>query len=66
MLGRLAAGDDADRIAAALFISTQTVRSHVQRALDKLEVHSRAEAVALLLDHELLDEPGTTPRGAAR
>jgi len=66
VLGRLAAGDDADRIAAALFISTQTVRSHVQRALDKLEVHSRAEAVALLLDHELLDEPGTTPRGAAR
>ncbi len=54
VLALLAAGDDVDRIARRLFISPQTVRSHVQRILDKLEVHSRAEAVALAIDHDLL------------
>ncbi len=54
VLALLAAGDYVDRIARRLFISPQTVRSHVQRILDKLEVHSRAEAVALAIDHDLL------------
>jgi DNA-binding NarL/FixJ family response regulator len=43
----LAAGRSQDAIAAELFISPKTVGSHIQRILAKLDVHSRAEAVAL-------------------
>jgi DNA-binding NarL/FixJ family response regulator len=66
VLGLLAAGEDVDQIARTLFISPQTVRSHIQRVLGKLEVHSRAEAVALLLDHELLDDIHPTAQGRSR
>lgn len=40
-------------IADQLVVSPQTVRSHVARVLAKLEVHNRAEAVALIHDHGL-------------
>jgi DNA-binding NarL/FixJ family response regulator len=55
VLNLLAGGVDVEGMASSLYISPQTVRSHLQRVLDKLEVHSRAEAVSLLLDHELED-----------
>ena len=47
----LADGESGARIAERLFISPTTVRNHVQHILSKLEVHSRVEAVALLLRH---------------
>ena len=60
VLRELAAGRDRHEIAARLFISPQTVRTHVQNVLTKLEVHSRVEAAALARDHGLLDdETGT-------
>ncbi|MFI5283287.1 MAG: LuxR C-terminal-related transcriptional regulator [Candidatus Dormibacterales bacterium] len=45
----LADGASTQTIAAQLCISTTTVRNHVEHALNKLDVHSRAAAVARLL-----------------
>ena len=56
VLRELAAGRDRDEIAARLFISPQTVRTHIQNVMTKLEVHSRVEAAALARDHGLLDD----------
>ena len=41
-----ARGRDNDAIAATLYISPATARTHLQRAFKKLDVHSRAEVVA--------------------
>jgi DNA-binding CsgD family transcriptional regulator len=45
VLRHLAAGHSTERIAEALGISTETVRNHVRGILERLEVHSRLEAV---------------------
>lgn len=47
----LADGSSGAAIAEELYISPTTVRNHVQHILGKLEVHSRVEAVAMLLRH---------------
>lgn len=49
VLRLLAAGSDTREIAEQLTLSPTTVRNHVQNILDKLEVHSRVEAVALFV-----------------
>ena len=46
ILGLIAAGRTTPEIAGFLHISALTVRNHTQKILDKLEVHSKAEAVA--------------------
>ena len=51
VLRLLAEGHDQDDIAEQLVISPKTVSTHIQRILGKLEVRSRAQAVALAL-HE--------------
>lgn len=51
VLRHLAAGHSTDRIAEALGIATETVRNHVRAILDKLDVHTRLEAV--IRAHEL-------------
>ena len=55
MLALLAKGKDQDAIATALFISPETARTHIQNIITKLGVHSRQEAVALVLEFELLE-----------
>lgn len=47
VLGLMMSGCRTDEIAARLFISPPTVRTHAQNILAKLEVHSQLEAVAL-------------------
>lgn len=54
VLGMLAAGNPTAEIAARLNISTLTARNHIQNILDKLEVHSKAEAVAFVFQKHLL------------
>lgn len=49
VLELLAQGHPQDEIARALVISPKTVATHIQRILGKLEVRSRAQAVAVAL-----------------
>ena len=44
----IAEGADTDTIARSLVISPQTARTHIQNILNKLSVHSRLEAAALV------------------
>jgi DNA-binding CsgD family transcriptional regulator len=54
VLGMLAAGHPTPEIASRLHISILTARNHVQNILDKLEVHSKAEAVAFAFQKRLM------------
>jgi len=54
ILAMLAAGHATPTIAARLHISRLTARNHVQNVLDKLEVHSKSEAVAFAFQKRLL------------
>ena len=54
VLGMLAAGVPTAGIAARLHISNFTARNHLQNILDKLEVHSKAEAVAFAFQKRIL------------
>jgi DNA-binding NarL/FixJ family response regulator len=51
ILRHLAKGRRNDDVAAQLFISPQTVHTHVRNLLGKLRVHSKLEAVALAVRH---------------
>lgn len=53
VLGMLAAGRSTPEIAVALHISNLTARNHIQNILDKLEVHSKSEAVAFAFQKRL-------------
>ena len=54
VLRLLVAGHSNRDIAEALFISTRTAQTHVQHIFDKLDVDSRAGAVAFALQHLLV------------
>ncbi len=54
VLQLLAAGKSQPEIAAALVISPKTCAKHIERILEKLGVHSRAQAVAAAYRNELL------------
>jgi PAS domain S-box-containing protein len=55
ILALLADGHGTQEIAHLLSISTSTVRNHIQHILQKLQVHSRLEAVAIATKHNLID-----------
>jgi len=54
VLGMLAAGRSAPEIGGRLNISTLTARNHIQNILEKLEVHSKAEAVAFAFQQRIV------------
>ena len=54
ILQLLAEGKRNDDIAAELFISPQTVQTHVRNILGKLRVHSKLEAVAFAVKHGVI------------
>ena len=54
VLGLLVDGTTSDQIAARLGLSRNTVRTHVQAILTKLQVHSRLEAVAFAVRNGLI------------
>lgn len=54
VLGMLAAGHTTPEIGSRLHISNLTARNHIQNLLEKLEVHSKAEAVAFAFQKRLL------------
>jgi DNA-binding NarL/FixJ family response regulator len=51
ILSLLAQGMRNDGIASQLYISPQTVQTHVRNILGKLRVHSKLEAVAFAVRH---------------
>jgi DNA-binding CsgD family transcriptional regulator len=55
ILQLIADGLENDAIAKELFISRETVKSHVRRILQKLGAHSRTYAVAVALRRQLVD-----------
>ena len=54
VLELLAQGQSQEGIARELVISPQTARTHIQKVIGKLGVHSRIEAVALAVEHGLV------------
>jgi two-component system nitrate/nitrite response regulator NarL len=62
VLALLATGAGSREIARRLGASANTVRTHVQSILTKLQVHSRLEAVAFASRHGLLASPGEAIR----
>jgi DNA-binding NarL/FixJ family response regulator len=44
-------------IAKRLFISENTVKNHVRNILEKLQVHSRMDAVMYAMHEKLIDVP---------
>jgi len=54
ILTMLANGYSNRRIAEECFLSLNTVRTHVQNVLVKLGVHSKLEAVAFALEHQVV------------
>ena len=54
VLQLLAEGASSPQIAARLGVSPNTVRTHVQGILSKLQLHSRLEAAAFAVRHELV------------
>ena len=59
VLRLLAEGLGTDAIAKRLYISPKTVGTHVQRMLAKLDMHSRAEAVAFAYREGLVEDVST-------
>lgn len=54
VLGMLAAGRSTPEISGRLHISNLTARNHIQNILEKLEVHSKAEAVAFAFQQRIV------------
>ena len=57
VLSLVAHGHSNREVARALFISENTVKNHVRNILDKLQLHSRMEAVMYAVREKLLDVP---------
>jgi DNA-binding NarL/FixJ family response regulator len=60
VLALLAQGADNDGIAQQLVISPETARTHIQNVLGKLDVHSRLEAAAFVVQNGILDDLART------
>jgi len=65
VLGLLMEGADGRTIARRLGISRNTVRTHVQSILSKLQVHSRLEAATFAVRHHLVPVPSSQTRPSA-
>ncbi len=58
VLALLVGGGDNAQIARALHLSSNTVRTHVQSILTKLQVRSRLQAAAFAVRHQVVAVPG--------
>ncbi|HZK51931.1 MAG TPA: response regulator transcription factor, partial [Actinomycetota bacterium] len=56
VLALLVEGADNDVVAQRLVISPETARTHIQNILSKLDVHSRLEALALVLRNNIVKD----------
>jgi DNA-binding NarL/FixJ family response regulator len=63
VLALLVEGASGQMVARRLGISSNTVRTHVQSILAKLQVHSRLEAVAFAVRHGVVEVPRASRAG---
>lgn len=61
VLALLAEGSSGPEIARRLTVSSNTVRTHIQNILTKLQVHSRLEAAAFAVRHGIVKPPSRKP-----
>lgn len=61
VLGMLVEGARSEHIAKRMSISPNTVRTHIQNILTKLQVHSRLEAAAFAVKHGLVAQGRDRP-----
>jgi DNA-binding NarL/FixJ family response regulator len=64
-LAMVVSGLDTAAMSRRLGVSRTTIRSHVQSMLMKLDVHSRLEAAALAVQHQLVTDSMTASSGVA-
>jgi DNA-binding NarL/FixJ family response regulator len=57
VLALLVEGADTAQVARRLYLSPNTVRTHIQNILAKLQVHSRLEAASYAVRHKLVKTP---------
>jgi DNA-binding NarL/FixJ family response regulator len=62
----LVEGASSNELARRLFLSKNTVRTHIQNICAKLRVHSRLEAVAFAVKHGIVEDDGAMLPGQAR
>ena len=55
ILTKMAAGVPNREIAATLYLSTETIRTHVRSAMRKLDADTRTQAVALAIREKLIE-----------
>lgn len=55
VLGHLAAGRSTREVADGLYLSVNTVRNHIQNAMEKLDAHTRLEAVSIAVRAGVVD-----------
>jgi two-component system, NarL family, nitrate/nitrite response regulator NarL len=65
VLGLIVDGSSSDEIAERLGITTNTVRTHVQGILTKLQVHSRLEAAGFAVRHGLVPQASGPPKAGS-
>jgi DNA-binding NarL/FixJ family response regulator len=65
VLALLVQGANGRTVASTLRISLNTVRTHVQNILTKLQVHSRLEAATFAVRHGIVQVPQPTAEGSA-
>jgi DNA-binding NarL/FixJ family response regulator len=63
VLALLVEGANTKKMAARLDLSPNTVRTHVQNILEKLQVGSRLEAAAFAVRHQLIGQPAERDYG---
>jgi NarL family two-component system response regulator LiaR len=63
ILALLVEGASSQELANRLYLSRNTVRSHVHNICAKLQVHSRLQAVAFAVKHGIIDPEGSHLRG---
>ena len=60
VMALLAGGLKGPQVAERLHISPDTVRTHVENAMNKLDARTRAHAIAIALRHRLIEIPDST------
>jgi two-component system, NarL family, response regulator LiaR len=66
VLRLLVQGASSAELARRLYLSKNTVRTHIQNICAKLRVHSRLEAVAFAMKHGIVDEDAVLSDGDER